>query len=104
MKTCIQTLGLLALAASISYGAETHKKGDKKAHDPAKVFAKLDTNTDGSLSIDELKASPRAQKNEAKAGEVFAKMDGNSNSSVSPEEFKAFVSQHGKGHGKKKDQ
>ncbi len=102
MKTCIQTLGILALAASLSYAEDAPKKGDKKAPDPAKMFAKLDTNSDGSLSLEEFKASPRGKKDEAKAAEIFAKMDADSKDGVSLEEFKAFVPEKGKGHGKGK--
>jgi hypothetical protein len=89
MKTCIQLLGILALATSLSYGQDTPKKGDKKAPAPAKVFKKLDANTDGAVSLEEFKASPRAQKNPAKAEEIFKKIDTDSSGAINLEEFKA---------------
>ena len=90
MRTCIQTFGILAIAASLSYGQDAPAKPDKPKHpNPEEMFKTLDTNSDGSLSLDEFKASPKAQKNPAKAEERFKKMDTNSDGSVSLEEFKA---------------
>ena len=90
MKTCIQTFGILAIAASLSYGEDAPAKPDKaKRPNPEAVFKKLDTSADGSLSLDEFKASPRAQKDLAKAEEHFKKMDADSSGGVSFDEFKA---------------
>lgn len=88
MKICIQTLGIMAIAASLSYGQDGPKKGHKPP-EPEKIFAKLDSNTDGSVSLDEFKASPRGQKNPEKAGEIFKKIDADSSGGISLEEFKA---------------
>ena len=89
MKICIQTLGIMAIAASLSYGQDAPKKEGKQPPDPEKIFKKLDTNSDGSVSLDEFKASPRGQKNPDKAGEIFKKIDADSNGSISLEEFKS---------------
>lgn len=102
MKTCIQTFGILAIAASLSYGEEPPAKPDKPKHPtPEAMFKKLDANSDGSLTLEEFKASPKAQKDPAKAEEKYKKMDKNSDGSVTLEEFKAAVGKGGKD--KKKD-
>ena len=89
MKICIQTLGILAIAGSLSYGQETPKNPGKKAPDPEKMFKKLDANADGSINLEEFKASPRGQKDPAKAEMVFKKIDTDANGGLSLEEFKA---------------
>jgi hypothetical protein len=102
MKTCIQTLGILALATSLSYGQDAPEKGDRKAPAPAKVFKKLDANTDGAVSLEEFKASPRARKNPERAAKIFAKIDSDSSGSLSLEEFKAHMPEKAPGKGGKK--
>ena len=57
--------------------------------DPAKVFAKLDANSDGSISKEEFLASPGAKKDAAKAEESFAKKDKDKDGKLSKEEFTA---------------
>ncbi len=101
MKTCIQILTIAALATSLSFGAEG--KEGKKGGDPAKAFAKCDANSDGSISLEEFKASPKGTKLADKADAVFAKMDADGNGSLSAEEFATPPAKGGKaGKGKKK--
>lgn len=115
MKTCIHTLGALAIAASLCFGQDGQapkgpggSDGEGKKHPkPEAVFKKLDTNGDSSLSLDEFKAGPRGQKDPTKAEEVFKKIDSDSSGSVSLEELKAHRPPHppggpGKGKGKGK--
>ena len=65
-------------------------EGEKKPRlSPEEAFKKLDTNNDGSLSLDEFKASPRFATDASKAEEAFKKMDTNSDGKVTLEEFKA---------------
>jgi EF-hand domain pair len=102
MKNYLQALGAMILATSLSYGEEAPAKPDKpKAPNPEKMFKKLDTDGNGSLSLEEFKASPRGQKNPDKAEEAYKKMDADSKDGVSLEEFKAAAPAPGKG--KKKE-
>ncbi len=104
MKSCFQILGILAAAASLSFGEEAPAKPEKpKAPNPEKAFKKLDADSNGSLSLEEFKASPRAKKNEAKAEELYKKMDADSKDGVSLAEFTAGMAAPGKGKPKKED-
>ena len=73
--------------------------GGKGGHrpNPEEVFKKLDANGDGSVSLDEFKAGPRAPKEADKAQEIFGKIDKDGNGSASLEEFKAHRPPHGPG-------
>jgi hypothetical protein len=53
---------------------------------PAEAFKKLDANHDGTLSIDEFKASPMALKDPVKTEELFKKKDKDGNGKLSLEE------------------
>ncbi len=90
MKTCIQTLGILALAASLSYAEEAAPKGGKGKGGPEAMFKKLDADGSGSISLEEFKASPRGQKAPDKAEAAFKKINADgSEDGISLEEFKA---------------
>ncbi|MGL4400536.1 MAG: EF-hand domain-containing protein, partial [Luteolibacter sp.] len=102
MKNYLKVLGVTILATTLSYGEEAPEKPEKpKAPNPEKMFKKLDTDGNGSLSLEEFKASPRGQKDPAKAEEAYKKMDADSKDGVSLEEFKAAAPAPGKG--KKKE-
>ncbi len=98
MKSCIYTLSALAIASSLAFAQAPGKgpkgpKGDgegaRQRPNPEAMFKKLDTNNDGSLSLDEYKASPMGKRNETKAAEIFAKIDKDSDGKVTLEEFKS---------------
>lgn len=71
--------------------------------DPAKIFAKIDTDSSGTISLDEFKVAHEKRKERMKerfgdreppeeftpptAEEIFAKMDANSDGSVTQAEF-----------------
>jgi Ca2+-binding EF-hand superfamily protein len=55
--------------------------------DPAKAFAKLDANSDGSVSKEEFLNSPQAKKDATKAEESFGKRDKDKDGKLSKEEF-----------------
>ena len=104
MKACIQTLSIMAIAASLSFGQDAPKgpKGEGKRPDPEKVFKKLDTDGNGTVSLKEFKASPRGQKDEAKAEQIFKKIDADSDGELTLKEFKAPRPEHGQRKGGKK--
>ena len=73
-------------AAPPAPAAEAEKKPKLT---PEESFKALDKGNHGSFSLDEFKASPRGQKDPAKAEERFKKLDTNSDGKVTLEEFKA---------------
>lgn len=86
MKVITTLLSVLALASVVNAAEEGAKK--PKA-DPAKAFAKLDSNSDGSISKEEWAASPQAKKDAAKADKAFAGRDKDKDGKLSKEEFTA---------------
>jgi hypothetical protein len=115
MKATITLLSAMAIAASLSFGQDAPAGppkgpggpgcpgGPHKRPEPEKIFKKLDTNADSSLSLDEFKAGPMGKKDPAKAEEIFKKIDADNSGGVSLEEFKSHRPRHdGKG-GKGKD-
>ncbi len=88
MKAITTILSVLALTSFTLNAAEGDAPAKKKA-DPAKAFAKLDTNSDGSVSKEEWAASPQAKKDAAKADKMFAGKDKDKDGKLSKEEFTA---------------
>ncbi len=104
MKKLVTTLSALALATTLSL-AQDKPAGPPPGGpgpgpggpggpgggrpNPEEIFKKLDTNNDGSLSLDEFKAGPRAQKEPDKAEAAFKKMDKDNDGKLTLEEFKS---------------
>jgi hypothetical protein len=91
MKSLLLSLLLvpaLAMAADEAKPKKPGKGGDKRPT-PEEAFKKLDTNSDGTVSLEEFKAGPRGKKDAAKAEEAFKKMDKDSDGKLTLDEFKA---------------
>jgi len=88
MKVITTILSVLALASFVN-AAEGDAKKEKPKADPAKAFAKLDANSDGSLSKEEFLASPQAKKDAAKAEKAFGGKDKDKDGKLTKEEFSA---------------
>jgi Ca2+-binding EF-hand superfamily protein len=84
MRTSTLILTVLALAAT---GSVTLAAPDK-APDPQKMFSRKDTNSDGSLTLDEFKTGMKDKQLE-NADKRFKKIDTNGDGKVSFDEFKA---------------
>lgn len=85
-------LSLLAvpfLAVAVQAQDAKPEKPNKPKMDPAEVFKKMDSNADGSVSLEEFKASPRWKKDAAKADEAYKKRDKDSDGKLTLEEFSA---------------
>jgi Ca2+-binding EF-hand superfamily protein len=89
MKTLTSILSALALTTAFATAADEPAKGEKKKADPEAMFKKLDADSNGSVSLQEFKDSPRGKKDPAKAEETFKKKDTNNDGSLSLDELKA---------------
>jgi hypothetical protein len=97
MKNYIYTLSTLVIASSLAFAqdkpADPAKGGGAPGRGqrmtPEESFKKLDTNSDGSLSLDEYKANPRFQKDASKAEEGFKKADKDADGKMTLDEYKA---------------
>jgi len=102
IKTTITTT-LLCSLAFLTANAEDGEKGKKgkKRPTPQEVFAKLDADENGSISLDEFELPKMRKKEGAEEGEAkkerptkeeaFAKIDADSNGSISLEELEAHA-------------
>lgn len=96
MKTTIALTAVFALVLSAAQ-AEGRKGGFRpgKGHpgghhrpNPEEIIKRLDTDGDGTLSLDEFKAGKLAQENPERAEAHFKKVDADSNGFVTPDELK----------------
>lgn len=100
MKALITSIAAVMLLTAVSPAEDKPPgppPGGQGKPNPEDVFKKLDTNGDGSISLDEFKAGPRAPKDEAKAKEIYGKIDADGSGGISQEEFKAHRPPHGPG-------
>jgi hypothetical protein len=92
MKPILLTL-LLVPTLAFAAPSDTPKKqkpakGDRQKANATQLFKKLDTNTDGHLTLEEFKSGPKGQKNPAKAEEFYKKADKDSDGKLTLEEFR----------------
>ena len=106
MKKITLLLTIAAAGASFAIAQEPppteggdRPKGERKRPSPEETFKRLDADSNGSLSLEEFKANPRAQKDPAGSEARFKEMDKDSNGSLSAEEFKAGRPPGGPGGG-----
>lgn len=83
-------IGLLGIAlCSISFVNGQERKGKKKGS-PEELFKKLDTDANGTISLDEFKAKPmKEESKEAMLDKRFNALDANANGELTLEEFAA---------------
>ena len=84
MSARLLTASLLVLV----FGAPAVAEEEKKPRDPAKVFAKKDTNSDGALSLEEYKTGLKDKALE-NADKRFKRTDTDGDGKLSLKEFKA---------------
>lgn len=95
MKTIIACTAVFAMALS-AVQAEGRKGGPRPGKGPGghhhpspeEIIKRLDTDGDGTLSLDEFKAGKLAQKNPERAEDHFKKVDADGNGFVTPDELK----------------
>lgn len=106
MKTYLHIIGAMAIASSLTMaedapkGPKKHGKEGKERPNPEVIFKKLDADGNGSVNLEEFKASARAKENPEKAEEIFKKIDKDGNGELSLEEFKSHRPPHKGGPGK----
>ena len=96
MKKLLTILSVLALSASLAHAADEEKPG-KKGMTPEERFKKLDTNSDSSISLEEMKASPMGTRNPDKVDNRVKKLDTDSDGKLTSEEFVAGATKRKKG-------
>lgn len=84
MRARLLATSFLLLVPAVSVSAAE----EKKAPDPARIFARKDSNSDGTLSLDEYKAGLKDKALE-NADKRFKKIDNNGDGRLSLDEFKA---------------
>jgi Ca2+-binding EF-hand superfamily protein len=85
----ITSLFALALVSSFAFAADEKPAGDKPKKTPDERFKALDTNGDGSVSLDEFKAGPAGKRDAARAEQTFGKRDADKDGKLTLEEFSA---------------
>lgn len=96
MKLFFAVAAVSLVSLPMAWGQD-QKAGEEHGpkRSPEEMLKKLDTNNDGKISLEEWKASPRGQKDPARAQEMFNKLDTNHDGFISLEELKAHpMGQH----------
>src|SRR5215208_3235002 len=97
MKRLITTLTALAFGATLSLAQDKPApppppggggEGGRERPNPEEAFKRLDTNSDKSVSLEEFKAGPMAQRNPERVEGAFKRMDKDNDGKLTLEEFK----------------
>ncbi len=99
MKTVQYSLGILAIATSFAFAQGPPQGGQggpggRQRPEPSEIFAMLDADSSGGVSLEEFKNGPKAKEDATKAAEIFAEIDADSDGSITLEEFKAHRPPH----------
>lgn len=87
MKLLTSVLAL-AVLGGFALAADEKPAPDKQKRNPEEMFKKLDTDSDGKVSLAEFKAGPMGQRNPEKAEDTFKKRDKDNDGSLTLEEMK----------------
>jgi Ca2+-binding EF-hand superfamily protein len=95
----LQAAAIAAVVCAFALGSAMAAEGEKGKDRPKptaeQVMKKIDTNSDGKISLEEWLASPRG-KDKEKAEASFKKIDSNSDGSIDLDELKAMMEKAGK--------
>ena len=92
MKSLTHFLTVLALSTAFATAADeaaAPAAGKKKNADPEMAYKKIDADSNGSVTLEEFKNSPRGKKDPSKAEQIFKRKDANGDGALSLDEFKA---------------
>jgi len=94
------------LGVGFLQAADAPKKREHKRPSPEQIIKKLDTDGNGTLSLDEFSKSRRFKDNAERAKKVFTRMDTNKDSQVCAKELAEAFKRHREHHkgGHKKDE
>jgi Ca2+-binding EF-hand superfamily protein len=91
MKLTTLKLGVFALSL-FAYSQTASAQDQQKRPDPEKMFKGLDTNNDGSVTLEEFKNKERKREIPAdRLEKMYGMMDADSNGSVTLEEYKSAM-------------
>lgn len=101
MKTPIAILSVVALVMPL-VSAEEGERGrpDGKRPNPRQHFEKMDADSNGTVSLEEFKSTPRAKEHPEKAGEIFKRIDADSSGGIT---FEEMVEHHKKMRARHRD-
>lgn len=94
MKQLLCALFVVAMGLGMVGMAQAADEKPKKQFDPEAAFKKLDTNSDGKLTLDEFKGKKKDEAL-ANAEKVFKAKDKDNDGNLTLEEFKAPIKKDG---------
>jgi len=86
------------LGVGLLQAADAPKKGEHKRPSPEQIIKKLDTDGNGTLSLEEFSKSRRFKDNAERAKNAFERMDTDKNGQVCVKELEAAFKRHREHH------